>query len=269
MIRGALQAGPSTSGGGGAGAGAGAGIAAFYNQSGSGSSAMSISLSNNPGNGMSLFRDRRSRRRISRSHRSNSNAGMGSPNSDQTIISKSFQEHMIQVAGQSLGSNTDGVDDDSLCPVCGTSLTKFPQEKDKERHISECLDKAQFGNSKNSQTNRMLIYQIPERKPAPEAPSSSPPQLPPLPSSSSDTAPTDESNQAPSVSSNNTPSTATPAPPPPLGGGINECVICFEEFEPGDRVGRLECLCVYHEQCILGWFQRKGVGSCPIHAIQK
>lgn len=26
-----------------------------------------------------------------------------------------------------------------------------------------------------------------------------------------------------------------------------ECVICFEEFEEGDVIARLECLCRYHK----------------------
>jgi len=46
---------------------------------------------------------------------------------------------------------------------------------------------------------------------------------------------------------------------------LGDCPICYEDFEPGDSVGRLECLCVYHEKCILEWFSRKGVGSCPLH----
>lgn len=28
-----------------------------------------------------------------------------------------------------------------------------------------------------------------------------------------------------------------------------ECVICFEEFEEGDVIARLECLCRYHKVC--------------------
>lgn len=47
----------------------------------------------------------------------------------------------------------------------------------------------------------------------------------------------------------------------------SECVVCFEEFKAGDMVGRLECLCVYHEKCILDWFGRKGAGKCPVHAV--
>lgn len=49
--------------------------------------------------------------------------------------------------------------------------------------------------------------------------------------------------------------------------GLEECVICFEEFTAGEAVGRLECLCVYHEKCILDWFARKGAGECPVHAV--
>jgi hypothetical protein len=50
---------------------------------------------------------------------------------------------------------------------------------------------------------------------------------------------------------------------------LGECVICFEEFLPGNTVGRLECLCVYHEKCILDWFSRKGAGSCPVHVASQ
>ncbi|KAK9234975.1 FYVE zinc finger-domain-containing protein [Lipomyces kononenkoae] len=46
-----------------------------------------------------------------------------------------------------------------------------------------------------------------------------------------------------------------------------ECVICFEEFEKNDLVARLECLCVYHRKCIKAWFDKKGAGECPIHAV--
>lgn len=32
-------------------------------------------------------------------------------------------------------------------------------------------------------------------------------------------------------------------------GGTQECIICFEEFEPGIEMGRLECLCKFHKVC--------------------
>ena len=41
--------------------------------------------------------------------------------------------------------------------------------------------------------------------------------------------------------------------------GAAECVICFEEYEVGDEMARLECLCRFHKVCIFGscqaiWF---------------
>lgn len=38
---------------------------------------------------------------------------------------------------------------------------------------------------------------------------------------------------------------------------IQECPICFEEMVPGEKVGRLECLCVFHYECIKSWFKKK------------
>ncbi|KAI9759902.1 MAG: hypothetical protein M4579_002027 [Chaenotheca gracillima] len=43
-----------------------------------------------------------------------------------------------------------------------------------------------------------------------------------------------------------------------------ECVICFEEFEVGVEMARLECLCKFHRKCIRSWWERKG-GGCPVH----
>ncbi|KAF8420531.1 FYVE zinc finger-domain-containing protein [Tirmania nivea] len=68
-------------------------------------------------------------------------------------------------------------------------------------------------------------------------------------------------------------STATTAPAPPSTKGKcrkkAECVICFEEFEVGDLIARLECLCRYHKSCIREWFDRKGNGDCPVHAVRE
>lgn len=49
----------------------------------------------------------------------------------------------------------------------------------------------------------------------------------------------------------------------------NECVICLEDLKPGDKVGRLECLCVFHYKCIKDWFNKKGYGECPVHFLHK
>jgi len=45
-----------------------------------------------------------------------------------------------------------------------------------------------------------------------------------------------------------------------------ECVICFEEFNAGDKIARLECLCNYHRNCIRKWFSKSGP-KCPVHRI--
>jgi hypothetical protein len=47
----------------------------------------------------------------------------------------------------------------------------------------------------------------------------------------------------------------------PLVG--SECVICFEEFQEGEKIARLECLCNYHRVCIRGWFAKNNL--CPVH----
>ena len=40
------------------------------------------------------------------------------------------------------------------------------------------------------------------------------------------------------------------------GEGVQECVICFEEFAVGDEMGRLVCLCKFHRvslQLLRSW----------------
>ncbi|KAF1978928.1 FYVE-domain-containing protein [Bimuria novae-zelandiae CBS 107.79] len=50
-------------------------------------------------------------------------------------------------------------------------------------------------------------------------------------------------------------------------GNEAECVICFEEFEAGDRMARLVCWCKFHEACIREWWDKKGRGACPTHQL--
>ena len=49
------------------------------------------------------------------------------------------------------------------------------------------------------------------------------------------------------------------------GGGQQECSICFVEYEVGDEMARLECLCKFHHACIVRWFERKQ--ECPVHKM--
>ncbi|PYH86872.1 hypothetical protein BO82DRAFT_397441 [Aspergillus uvarum CBS 121591] len=48
-------------------------------------------------------------------------------------------------------------------------------------------------------------------------------------------------------------------------GGLQECTICMEEYEVGQPLVRLECLCKFHKRCIVEWFERKK--ECPVHKI--
>ncbi|GAA5994703.1 uncharacterized protein JCM10292_004304 [Rhodotorula paludigena] len=50
-------------------------------------------------------------------------------------------------------------------------------------------------------------------------------------------------------------------PPGPLVG--EECGVCFEDFDVGDKMARLVCLCTFHETCISSWLSRGH--SCPVH----
>ncbi|BGP44970.1 hypothetical protein JCM10450v2_000785 [Rhodotorula kratochvilovae] len=50
-------------------------------------------------------------------------------------------------------------------------------------------------------------------------------------------------------------------PPGPLVG--QECAVCFDDFEVGDKMARLVCLCTFHEHCIASWLSRGH--SCPVH----
>ena len=47
-----------------------------------------------------------------------------------------------------------------------------------------------------------------------------------------------------------------------------ECVICFEDFEPGVLLARLECLCKFHDDCLKRWWQAKAssIASLPTAA---
>ncbi|PSN64956.1 hypothetical protein BS50DRAFT_601498 [Corynespora cassiicola Philippines] len=52
-------------------------------------------------------------------------------------------------------------------------------------------------------------------------------------------------------------------------GDQAECIICFEEFEQGDRMSRLACWCKFHEACIKQWWETKGRGACPTHQLHE
>lgn len=48
-------------------------------------------------------------------------------------------------------------------------------------------------------------------------------------------------------------------------GNTQECSICMVDYDVGDELVRLECLCKFHQACIVEWFGRKQ--ECPVHKI--
>lgn len=134
------------------------------------------------------------------------------------------------------------IDHDSerdICPICGENIATR-SEQAREEHVNSCLTKAEFSGTPDQKrtSNRMLVYDVPypEKKPL-------------IVSCSESTLP--DSNSVTNEKQLQ----------------YEECVICLEELLPGEKVGRLECLCVFHYKCIKDWFKKKGPGDCPVHAI--
>ncbi|KAJ5895634.1 hypothetical protein N7495_007325 [Penicillium taxi] len=54
-------------------------------------------------------------------------------------------------------------------------------------------------------------------------------------------------------------------------GPAIECSICLEDYEVGQGMIRLECLCKFHHKCLIGWWKRRGPATlpkeCPVHKI--
>ncbi|CAK1357794.1 unnamed protein product [Cercospora beticola] len=139
------------------------------------------------------------------------------------------------------------VAEEDECPVCGNEMP--PGEAVRERHINECI------------AARM----------APSS-SSTPPVAPAaaaniVPSTTSGTTPPQAEGSRPRTTSfrprGMVKSIATEKDCVEASGEARECPICYEDFQPGDELGRMECLCLFHRTCIRGWWERKGVGSCP------
>ncbi|ODV60418.1 phosphatidylinositol-3-phosphate-binding ubiquitin-protein ligase ASCRUDRAFT_35734 [Ascoidea rubescens DSM 1968] len=136
--------------------------------------------------------------------------------------------------------------------IDNNSTTNTSFLSDKENHINSCIEKAQFSGSPDQKrliNNRMLVYRIPKYEKIKTNKFNK----------FNETNKTNKTNKLDQFNENNQISLQS--------NFENECVICFEEFRPGDKVGRLECLCVFHYKCIKDWFDIKGPGECPVHAV--
>lgn len=200
---------------------------------------------------------------------------------------------MVDSSTNSSINTYDDRSDDNLCPVCainmkdmfvasykhGKNVTNADFEQFKEDHINGCLTRYDFDQShdryidpegtRKHPRNKMLVYNMP---PIPQPkyetiPGGSDGRTADfgmaIPGTSYDTIRQSLEFNIGSITSNST----FQQEEKDLGEE-NECVICLEELKPGDKVGRLECLCVFHYKCIKDWFNKKGYGECPVHYLQ-
>ncbi|ONH65000.1 E3 ubiquitin-protein ligase PIB1 [Cyberlindnera fabianii] len=156
-------------------------------------------------------------------------------------LRKDTSEQQTTILDNGGDDDDDADSENDRCPICGVIL-RDKDEQERENHINTCLIEAEFSGSPEHprSSNRMLVYYIP--------------------------FPDTDKKVVVSCSdaSNMSGQTSTQEKVLP---NFEECVICLEDLKPGDKVGRLECLCVFHYKCIKSWFKRKGPGDCPVHAV--
>lgn len=150
------------------------------------------------------------------------------------------------------------VKEEDECPVCGEEMP--PGEAMRAEHIQDCI------SNRFSSTPTHSIA-------APASTANPPPMSSTRPVASSSTS-------LPAVSTLASRPRAPSYRPRGMAvylatekdcttgdGEPQECVICFEEFQAGDELGRMECLCKFHRTCIRQWWDTKGTGSCPTHQL--
>jgi FYVE zinc finger/Ring finger domain len=119
-----------------------------------------------------------------------------------------------------------------ICPICRRALPPKGVDGDeiaRERHIMDCIS-SRDTTSSSAPSGRQALMQTPSRAPV---------QMLPFIATEKDCLGEDGSPQ--------------------------ECSICMVEYDVGDQLARLECLCRFHRECIVEWFERKQ--ECPLHKI--
>jgi hypothetical protein len=129
-------------------------------------------------------------------------------------------------------AEVDYEDDEDVCPVCGERMSTMSPSEGREEHVERCLRAQEFG-SPPTDTSQAAI------------------------------------NAGTGVGSGsgarrrNRMVLSRVQP----GGHEGECVICLEDMCAGQKVGRLECLCCFHAQCIKDWARKRGFVECPVHKL--
>jgi hypothetical protein len=140
------------------------------------------------------------------------------------------------------------IPDEDLCPVCHEEMPPKGPNGDtsaREAHVTDCIHEQLMGRPQASS---------PQEAGGPSASTS-------IPSASSSSLPAQNSMPSSSYASGS--GNTHPMPRRMTGGRMlvyhaaekdcmgqddtaYECIICFEEFQEGDEMGRLECLCKFH-----------------------
>ncbi|CCF58112.1 hypothetical protein KAFR_0D04640 [Kazachstania africana CBS 2517] len=116
-------------------------------------------------------------------------------------------------------------EEENHCPICNFDFSEFSGNEEIEDHIKECLTRAE--RAQQHQTTSVASG---------------------LSNDQENNCPTNRNRMLVyKVAKDNTKTTEE----------YPECPICFEEMIPGDKVGRLECLCVFHYKCIKSWFNKR------------
>ena len=155
------------------------------------------------------------------------------------------------------------------CPVCHLELPPKGDggsETAREAHIAACIE-SHFAPTGSSAPSSRPAPQT-QQQPARESPhtsrpassvldpmfegvagpsSSAPPSAPGLPLPGLEAAPGPSRATARRRTTGMVAYHATEKDCLGEDGAPQECVICFEEFEPGVEMGRLECLCKFHK----------------------
>lgn len=174
------------------------------------------------------------------------NVNIGSSSSDDSNVSDVLQ--VIPVPGNAkINNNTvstqsididtpvnqgsvhapnDEVNEDIRhCPICDLDLALLANEEDEQDHIQSCIERAE-----NIQQHKSPVEGESYQETAENSPTVKNRML-------VYTIPRSKKNKE--------------------SESYRECPICFEDMLPGEKVGRLECLCLFHYKCIKSWFAKK------------
>jgi len=157
------------------------------------------------------------------------------------VKNNNITEHSHQIDSNTESSSRTNNDieqeENSDCPICNFDLTTLANEEEQGDHIQSCIEQAEnIQQHKINQQNGM--------------------------------ASPDGNDHNPSIKNR---MLVYKIPKDPVREEKNEeypeCPICFEEMLPGQKVGRLECLCVFHYKCIKSWFTKKTHKMQELHNL--